>query len=178
MKSTVCIIANTIEICKAYFTFFTNFVLSCPPGRAGSQFVPEGRWSNDTIGPSRLVAGSRSAYGIRFVGRAALPRRPGPEVCTGKHRQPPHRPPPSLRGRQAVAIRNPCGATRRPVPEGPERCGLPRSLTRPRNDVVIWWPVLLFGSGGHGGTARGPFPTVRISYAEREPATSREGPMV
>ena len=55
-----------------------------------------------------------------------------------------------------MAIRNPCGATRRPVPEGPERCGLPRSLTRPRNDVVIWWPVLLFGSGGHrGGTARG-----------------------
>ena len=25
-----------------------------------------------------------------------------------------------------VAIRNPCGATRRPAPEGPERCGLPR----------------------------------------------------
>ena len=35
-----------------------------------------------------------------------------------------------------VAIRNPCGATRRPAPGGPERCGLPRP-DGPRNDVVI-----------------------------------------
>ena len=32
------------------------------PGSAGSQFVLAGRWSNQTIGSSRLFAGSRSAY--------------------------------------------------------------------------------------------------------------------
>ena len=41
---------------------------------------------------------------------------------------------------------------------GPRDC----HALRARNDVVIWWLALLFGSGGPRGTARGPFPTVRI----------------
>ena len=40
-----------------------------------------------------------------------------------------------------MAIRNPCGAMRRPAPAGPERCGLPRSLARPRNDRGGRWLV-------------------------------------
>ena len=36
--------------------------------QARGQFVLAGRWSNDTIGLSRLFAIFRSAYGIRFVG--------------------------------------------------------------------------------------------------------------
>ena len=50
----------------------------------------------------------------------------------------------------------------RNIPENRRDC----HALRARNDVVTWWPVLLFCSGGHGGTARGPFPTVRIGLPE------------
>ena len=54
-----------------------------------------------------------------------------------------------------MAIRNPCGATRRPAPAGPERCGLPRRFA-PRNDVVIFgwsffFPMPLASAGRPGG---------------------------
>ena len=49
----------------------------------------------------------------------------------------------------------PCGATRRPAPPGPERCGLPRRFA-PRNDVVIFgwsffFPMPLASVGRPGG---------------------------
>ena len=73
-----------------------------------------------------------------------------------------HRPPLSLRGRrpwQSVTPAMLCTArSRRDRRDADCHVG----LCPPRNDVVIWWPVLLFGSGDHRGTARGPFPTVRI----------------
>ena len=56
----------------------------------------------------------------------------------------------SLRGRKPVAIRNPCGAMRRPAPEGPERCGLPRRFA-PRNDSGRWWLVPLRRECGNFG---------------------------
>ena len=80
------------------------------------------------------------------------------------------------RADRPVAIRNPCGALRRPAPLGPERCGLPWP-DGPRNDGGGRWLVLLFcpvkyrDLVGGGNVAR---PTVRIPYAEREPATGRE----
>ena len=43
------------------------------PGKARGYFVLAGRWLNSTIGPTRLVAGSRSAYGIRSISSAAGP---------------------------------------------------------------------------------------------------------
>ena len=80
--------------------------------------------------------------------------------------QPPHlrrngtspRPPLSLRGRrpwQSASLRPPWGRAAR-CAAGVTDCHV--GLCPPRNDVVTWWKVLLFGSGGHGGNGTGAVP--------------------